>query len=87
VPAEEIVRFVVATAGDAEVTEMLLTVAPSIVNVTVPVGYVLRLPEGFTLAVTCSVLPADGVVVAGIRLKVVEFFEAVIVLEVPDDMS
>jgi hypothetical protein len=52
-------------------------VTPSSVNVTVPVGRVELGNVTPTVAVTCSELPADGVVVAGFTTSVVGVFATV----------
>jgi isocitrate lyase len=53
------------------------TVAPSMVKVTVPVGTVVPEMVAVRFAVTCIVVPAVGVVLAGTTVRDVELFEAV----------
>lgn len=60
-----------AIAGFVAVTPMVATGAPSSVKTTVPVGATALEPDGFTVAVTFSVVPTPGVVVAGVMVIVV----------------
>ena len=56
--------------GEPLTTNAVPTVAPSMVTVTVPVGGVLTEPGGVIEMVSGRLLPAAGVVVAGVSVTV-----------------
>ena len=60
----------VAVDGEPAVTAVVPTVAPSTLKLTVPEGYVVVVVPGEMVAVSCSVLPTAGAVVAGVTVTV-----------------
>ncbi|HUW12153.1 MAG TPA: hypothetical protein VM537_20675, partial [Anaerolineae bacterium] len=75
-----------AVAGEPEVTVAVPCETPSSRKVTVPLGGVESVVEGLTLAVTWSELPAVGVVVDGMMLRVVVVLATVMATPVEADV-
>jgi hypothetical protein len=69
-PIDGVVTVSVAVEGDPETAEVVPTTVPSTKKLTVPVAEVPLEDGGVMVAVSCSVLPALGVVVAGVTTTV-----------------